>query len=133
MISLGFKRKELSDGYYGVPCCCPSEDKKAKEDYENEIVHPEVDFRGKAAEAMNIDELELGEQVRVTLLLEVKGLRSDDRLVDGKKQRDLNLCFKVLEADDYEVVGGDDSGESETEAAPSGDTSPLEAAMEAGD
>ena len=131
MISLGFKRKELSDGYYGCAPCCESDPKK-KDDYENEIVHPEVDFRGKAAEAMNIDELELGEKIRVTLLLEVKGLRSDDRLVDGKKQRDLNLCFKVLEADDYEVVGGDED-ESETEAAPSGDTSPLQAAMEAGD
>lgn len=132
MISLGFKRKELSDGYYGCAPCCESDPKK-KEDYENEIVHPEVDFRGKAAEAMNIDELELGEKVRVTLLLEVKGLRSDDRLMDGKKRRDLNLCFKILEADDYEMVEGDGSGDDESESEPAGDVSAVQAAMDAGE
>lgn len=115
MISLGFKRSELSDGYYGCAPCCASDDPKEKEAYENEIVHPEISFSGKQAEVLGIDDLELDQVVEVKLKLKVCGLRSDKRVVNGKQQRDLSLSFKVLEADDYEVEEADDSSEAESE------------------
>lgn len=120
MISLGFKRSELSDGYYGCAPCCAPEDPKEKEAYENEIVYPEVSFSGKQAEVLGVDDLELDQVVEVKLKLKVCGLRSDKRVVNGKQQRDLSLSFKVLEASDYEVEETEGEGESETEPEGSG-------------
>lgn len=132
MTPLGFKRKEMSDGYYGCPvACCGSDDPKKKEEFENELVYPEVAFDGKQAEVMGIDDLDLDEEVEVTLKLKVKELRSVERVSDGKKTRDLCLRFTVLAASDYTAAEADDS-EAESGTESDADVSALRMAMDNG-
>jgi hypothetical protein len=124
MISLGFKRKDMNDGYLSCAPCC-SDDPKKQSEYENEVVHPEFDLRGKHAEAMGFDDLQVGDEITVTLKLKVKGKRDDSKEREGKKERDMSLCLQILEADDYEkseseeADGEGDEDESESEGGDS--------------
>ena len=129
MISLGFKRKDLGDGYYGCSPCCPSDDPKKKEEYENEEVHPEFDIRGKHADALGFDDLKVGDRITVTIELEVKGKRDDSRTVDGKVQRDMSMTMKILAADDYEVEDSEEGDQSEGEDNSESEGSVMAAAL----
>ena len=129
MISLGFKRKDLGDGYYGCSPCCPSDDPKKKEEYENEEVHPEFDIRGKHADALGFDDLKVGDRITVTIELEVKGKRDDSRTVDGKVQRDMSMPMKFLAADDYEVEDSEEGDQSEGEDNSESEGSVMAAAL----
>lgn len=126
MTPLGFKRKDLNDGSYCSPCA-PCDNK----DYEDEMIYPEINVVGKQADVMGADTLDLGDEVEVTLRLKVKGLRDDSRLIDGKKQRDLNLTFQVLEASDYTFVSESDSGDESDDTSESSDDSPVHAMLAA--
>jgi hypothetical protein len=124
MTPLGFKRKDLNDGSY----CCPASTTDSK-DYENELVYPEINVVGKQADVMGADQLELGDEIEITLRLKVKGLRDDSRLIDGKKQRDLNLTLQILEASDFTVVSEGDAGTEKESSAD--EDSPVHAMLAA--
>ena len=102
MTDLGFTNKDLSDSsYYGSPCC-PSEN---KDDWEKQVVYPEIRFNGKVAEALGVEDLDLDETVELTVVLRVKGLRNEGRVVEGKKKKDVEVCFEVISASDMTPVG----------------------------
>lgn len=120
MISLGFKRKEL----HGQPEPCTKE-----KDWDSEIVEPEVYVEGKQAEAMGAEIVKAGDAFTAEVKFKVKELTKIEE--NGAVRYRMRLCLS--EMGDIETEESDSEDESETEAAPSGDTSPLEAAMEAGD
>lgn len=129
MIKLGVTRKDLGDGYYGCSPCCSSDDPARKSEWEQEVIHPSLDLNGKHAELFGADDLELGDMVEVTLKLQVTSLRDNSRLMDdGKKTRDLNLGFKLLEASDLTDAGSAGDESSETKSA-AGGSAPVDAIL----
>lgn len=116
MISLGFKRKEL----HGTPEPCTKE-----KDWDSEIVEPEVYVEGKQAEAMGAEVLKAGEAFTAEVKFKVKELTKIEE--NGEVRYRMRLCLS--EMGDIET----EESEDETEAAQAADTSPLQAAMEAGD
>lgn len=118
MISLGFKRKELNGS------ATPAETPK---DWDSEIVEPEVYVEGKQAEAMGAELVKAGDSFTAEVKFKVKELTKIEE--NGKVRYRMRLCLSEM----GDIETDESEGEDETEAAPSGDTSPLEAAMEAGD
>jgi hypothetical protein len=110
-MNLGVKRKDM-EGFYGCSPCCESDPKK-RADYENQIVHPKLRLEGKLAEMFGIDDLSLGDRVKVELVMQVTELRANETLDQGEKRRDLCLGFDLIEASDLEDAGkADDKDES---------------------
>lgn len=132
MTDLGFTNKELSDSsYYGCSPCCPS-DEKDKAAWEAEVRYPTIDFNGKVADALGAEDLALDEVVEVTVRLRVKSLRSEGRVVDGQKKRDVSVCFEVLAASDLVSEGAGeqaDEDEAESTTTPADESSALGAVL----
>lgn len=131
MTDLGFTNKELSDSsYYGcAPCPC---DEKDKAEWEKQVSYPTIDFNGKVAEALGVEDLDLDEVVEVTMKLRVKRLSNEGRVENGKKLRDVRLCFEVLAASDLVSEGAgepDDEDEAESTTTPADESSALGAVL----
>jgi hypothetical protein len=124
MTKLGLKRKDM-EGYFGCAPCCDSDPKKRAE-WDNQIVYPKLRLEGALAELFGIDDLSLGDRVKVELVMEVTELRANETLEDGKKRRDLCLGFSLIEASDLKDAG---SGKPEDDEAVEDEGSALSAIL----
>lgn len=109
MTDLGFKRKEL--GNY------PEAEPTPKEDWDEQMVYPELYLDGKQAVAMGAKDLKIGETFEAPVKFEVKSLTKTE--ADGKISYSMRLCLVGMgdvesEDEDSEDMEDDDTGETDS-------------------